>query len=201
MDKEQLQELYQQDAYYWGKEPNNLVRLISQFGIAGGYAVDLGAGEGRDSVYLAQQGYEVLAVDLAPAGLDKVKSLAKEFSVRLDVEEADINDFQPQQAVNLLYTIGALQYVRPDRRWEQFANWKANTVAGGLHVLFAFNDHPDVLVAPDWGRNEYLYALGELQTYYADWELLYVEEYIFDCQSSGIPHQHAATVLIARKPS
>ncbi|MBD0383643.1 SAM-dependent methyltransferase [Paenibacillus sedimenti] len=200
MDKEQLQELYQQESYYWGKEPNNLVKLISQFGAAGGFAVDLGAGEGRDSVYLAHQGYNVLAVDLAPAGLDKVLRLASEFGVSLDVEEGDINDFQPRQPVDLLYTIGALQYVRPDRRDEQFANWKANTRPGGLHVLFAFNEHREVAIAPDWGRNEFLYAQGELQAYYADWERLYVEEYVFDCQSSGIPHQHAATVLIARKP-
>ncbi|NEW09226.1 methyltransferase domain-containing protein [Paenibacillus sp. SYP-B3998] len=200
MDKEELQELYQQDAYYWGKEANQLARKIRFYAPAAGHAVDLGAGEGRDSVYLAQQGYNVLAVDLATSGLDKAIRLAKESGVTIDVQEGDINDFQPPQPVDLLYSIGALQYVQPNRRSEQFRLWKKNTSVGGMHVLFAFNEHPDVALAPDWGRNEYLYQREELQSYYIDWELLYTEAYIFDCSSSGIPHQHAASMLIARKP-
>jgi tellurite methyltransferase len=200
MDKEELQEIYKQDAYYWGKEPNNLVQMVPQYALARGYAVDLGAGEGRDSVYLAQQGYQVLAVDTATAGLDKAVRLAKELGVTLDVQEGDINDFRPLRHVDLLYSIGALQYVRPNRRGEQFVQWKKNTSPGGLHVLFAFNEHPDVEIAPDWGRNEFLYALGELQAHYTDWEMLYEKTYIFDCASSGIPHHHAATMLIVRKP-
>ena len=68
-----------------------------------------------------------------------------------------------------------------------------------MHVLFAFTEHPEVATAPDWGQQEWLYRQGELQSYYESWELLYVEEYIFDCNSSGTAHQHAATILVARK--
>ncbi|WP_206093734.1 hypothetical protein [Paludifilum halophilum] len=50
------------------------------------------------------------------------------------------------------------------------------------------------------GGNEYLYDREELQSYYGDWETLDSYEFIFDGSSSGIPHRHAARVLIARKP-
>ena len=56
-----------------------------------------------------------------------------------------------------------------------------------------------VSTPPDWEANEYFWRSGELMGYYHDWKFEYLEEKIFDCGSSGIPHQHCMDVLIARK--
>ncbi|AJY73900.1 methyltransferase domain-containing protein [Paenibacillus beijingensis] len=205
MDKEQLQELYLQDGYYWGKEPNELAKrilaYISNERIPGKKVIDLGAGEGRDSVFLAKQGFDVAAMDFAPAGLAKAERLAAEMNTAIATIEGDINTFVFPHRADVVYSIGALQYIHPDNRARQFRHFKESTLPGGLHVLFAFTEHPDVPVAPDWGTNEYLYKQDELQAYYSDWETLLSEEWIFDCSSSGIPHRHASRIVIARKPS
>ncbi|MED1793383.1 class I SAM-dependent methyltransferase [Brevibacillus nitrificans] len=203
MDKEQLQTLYLQEEYYWGKEPNQLAKSVLNYyqdePVQGKRAVDLGAGEGRDSVFLAKQGFAVTAMDFAPAGLEKAKRLAKEMGTTLHTVEGDINQFLLTEPVDLLYSIGALQYIHPENRAKQFKQWQECTAPGGLHVLFAFTRHPEVEIAPDWGENEYLYDRDELLGYYTGWETLHTEEMIFDCQSSGIPHRHAARILVSKK--
>ncbi|SFJ15210.1 methyltransferase domain-containing protein [Thermoflavimicrobium dichotomicum] len=204
MDREQLQALYEQEEYYWGKQPNRLAKRVFEFiskdKAKGLKLVDLGAGEGRDSVYFAEQGLDVLAVDISSAGLMKTLRLAEQKNVSVSVQEADLNSLCLENSIDILYSIGALQYLVPHNRFKQFQHFKERTVSGGLHVLFAFIEHPDIEIAPDWGRNEYLYQRDELQEYYRDWKVLDCDEWIFDCHSSGIPHQHAANVLIARKP-
>ncbi|MFM1651478.1 methyltransferase domain-containing protein [Brevibacillus sp. B_LB10_24] len=204
MDKAQLQKLYLQEEYYWGVEPSRLAEkildTIPEDRRKNMKIVDLGAGEGRDSVFLARAGFELIAVDIAPAGLAKAERLAAKQNTGIKTVEADINDFAWKEPVDLVYSIGALQYIEPQNRSRQFSRFKERTLPGGLHVLFAFVDHPDVDLPPDWGKNEYLYKRTELQGYYADWDIIEQEEVVFDCNSSNIPHRHAASTIIARKP-
>jgi len=199
MDKKQLQQLDRQPGYYWGTEPNDLARRVLEVVDAptGRALIDLGAGEGRDSVFLAEAGFRVLAVDVAPAGLEKALKLAAERGVALNTLESDVNDVRLSAPFDVLYSIGTLQYIRPERRARQFAHFKAQTRPGGRHALFAFVAHPEVAPAPDWGRNEFLYERGELKGHYADWAIEAHELTIFDCDSSGVSHRHAAEVLIA----
>ncbi|MED4727050.1 class I SAM-dependent methyltransferase [Aneurinibacillus migulanus] len=200
MDKEQLERLYAQEEYYWGKEPSELARkLLTYMNGSAKMIIDLGAGEGRDSVFLAKQGWDVISVDIASAGLRKARKLAEEMGTALQTIQGDVNDFVFPCKVDALYSIGALQYIKPENRQRQFQHFKESTQKGGIHALFAFIDHPDIETAPDWGENEYLYIREELQAYYADWKQLYTEEIIFSCNSSDIPHRHAARILIVRK--
>ncbi|CAM4399109.1 methyltransferase domain-containing protein [Paenibacillus alkaliterrae] len=205
MDKEQLQQIYLQEEYYWGKEPNKLAQsvleYISKDQIQGKKAVDLGAGEGRDSAFFAKQGFDVVAMDFSPAGLAKAKRLAEEMGTAIRTMEGDLNNFVFAHPVDLVYSIGTMQYIHPSNRAQQFQHFKENTLSCGLNVLFAFTEHPDIEIAPDWGKNEYLYRRDELQSYYSDWETLFTEEFIFDCNSSGIPHRHASRILISKKSS
>lgn len=205
LDKEQLQQIYLQEGYYWGKEPNKLAQSVLEYfskdQIQGKKAVDLGAGEGRDSAFFAKQGFDVVAMDFAPAGLAKAKRLAEEMGTAIRIMEGDLNHFVFAHPVDLVYSIGTLQYIHPSNRVQQFQHFKENTLPGGLNVLFAFIEHPDLGIAPDWGKNEYLYKRDELQSYYSDWKTLFTEEFIFDCTSSGIPHHHASRILISKKSS
>jgi hypothetical protein len=65
---------------------------------------------------------------------------------------------------------------------------------------FLIVDHPDVLPAPDWGDYKHLYALGELMAHYAGWQRLYSRSFIFEDDSAGIPHRHAAEEYVFQKP-
>ena len=208
MDRAELQERYSDDAYYWGTEPNDLAATAVEYveaSTATGasdapVAVDVGAGEGRDAVYLAEEEFRTYAVDPVPAGLEKAERLADERGVEVETRRGDVNDLELPERVDLFYSIGTLQYLRPENREAQFRRFRDATREDGVHAVFAFVDHPEVATAPDWGDDERFYAQGELRGYYDDWEILEEDAFVFDDDSDGEPHRHAAEVVVARKP-
>ncbi|KTG30266.1 methyltransferase domain-containing protein [Haloferax profundi] len=199
---EELQRIYDGDEYYWGTEPNGLATRVADAVSAETHpsVVDVGAGEGRDAVYFAEQGFDTTAIDIAPNGLDKAERLAADRGVELDTRRGDVNDLTFDSQWDLVYSIGTLQYIRPENRASQFEHFRDATQPGGVHAVWAFVDHPDVAPAPDWGDNEYLYDPGELRSYYDGWAVLHADDYVFDDDSAGEPHQHACEELILQKP-
>jgi tellurite methyltransferase len=202
MEYDELQQMYAGEEYYWGTEPNQLAERVIRYAPERDdlTAIDVGAGEGRDSVYLAEQGVTVTAIDIAPNGLEKAQQLAEEHGVDITVHKADVNTLSLSKEIDILYSIGTIQYLHPNSRAEQFERFKAQTRPGGIHALFAFVDRDDIPPAPDWGDNEYYYSEAELKGYYDDWECLYSKELVFDDDSGGEPHQHAAVEVIYRAP-
>jgi SAM-dependent methyltransferase len=83
---------YSAEEYAYGKSPNSFLAnnyaLIPQ-----GKVLSLAEGEGRNAVFLAQQGYSVTAVDASAVGLQKAKRLAEENGVTIELIHADLADF------------------------------------------------------------------------------------------------------------
>ena len=70
-------------------------------GLRPGRALDLAAGHGRHTVWLAEQGWQVTAVDFSRVGLDKARKLSAARGVddgRVDWVVADLDDYQPARA-------------------------------------------------------------------------------------------------------
>lgn len=78
----------------WSAGPNATVAEQTA-GLAPGRALDLGAGEGRNAVWLAEQGWAVTAVDFSEVGLAKGRRLAERRSVRVDWVAADVTTYRP----------------------------------------------------------------------------------------------------------
>jgi len=76
-----------------GRPSPFLVATVSGFKQHAGLAVDLGGGAGRNSLWLAQQGYQVTDVDLSRVGLDLAKQQAEGEHLQLTTVAADINQY------------------------------------------------------------------------------------------------------------
>jgi SAM-dependent methyltransferase len=85
----------------WSAEPN---QFVAQYlaDLTPGSAIDLGAGEGRNAVWLAQQGWEVTAVDFSAVGLAKARAMAFDAGVNLATEVSDVDTFNPVVPVDLV---------------------------------------------------------------------------------------------------
>ncbi len=98
-----------------------------------------GDGEGRNSVWLAEQGHEVTALDNSRVGLDKALTLARERGVGIEVVQADLGVWKPQDAN---YDALVLTYVHlpPDIRTNAHRRLIRALRPGGWFILEAF--HP-----------------------------------------------------------
>lgn len=86
-------ERYAQPGFAYGTQPNAFLR--AQADLLMGPVLSLGEGEGRNAVFLAQRGLEVLGVDLSPVGLEKARGLAAERGVRIETLVADLAEYVP----------------------------------------------------------------------------------------------------------
>ena len=77
----------------YGGAPNEFLVSMADRLPAGGNALDLGAGEGRNALFLAARGLDVLAVDQSAVGMEKAQRLARERGLRLRTRAADLRDF------------------------------------------------------------------------------------------------------------
>ncbi|MCJ7840014.1 class I SAM-dependent methyltransferase [Lederbergia sp. NSJ-179] len=86
---EKWHERFSSDEYFYGKEPNLFLVEVEKI-LPKGKILCIAEGEGRNSVFLASQGYDVTAWDFAQAGLDKTKKLAHERGVVVKTELHDL---------------------------------------------------------------------------------------------------------------
>lgn len=83
---------YDVQEYVYGKKPNKFLEQKAQL-IPSGRTLCLAEGEGRNAVYLAGLGHEVLAVDASAVGLEKARRLAEDNGVAISTVVADLADF------------------------------------------------------------------------------------------------------------
>lgn len=193
---------YDQKGYYWGVSPSHVCFDILKTMPPTRHirVMDVGCGEGRNAVFFALNGYDVTAFDLSHVGVEKTRELAKKAAVEIEVFESDINTFRFTESFDIIFSTGALHYVKPDLRGEILANYKEFTTPGGLNCLHTFVAKPFVPGPPDDEPTLVPWTSGELMGHYHDWLIRYTVEAIVDCDSGGQPHQHAFNRIIAEKP-
>lgn len=121
-----------------------------------------GDGEGRNSVWLAEQGHTVTALDLSSVGLEKARALAAERGVTIATELADLSMWGPEPGV---WDAIVLTYVHLPPAWRADAHRRLarGLAPGGLLILEAF--HPSHLGRASFGPKDkgLLYTLAMLR--------------------------------------
>ncbi|HCU34874.1 MAG TPA: tellurite resistance methyltransferase TehB [Armatimonadetes bacterium] len=196
-------ERYAAEGFYWPARPSStclrLIEILGPVGEPRPTLLDLGCGEGRNAVYLAGHGFAVTGLDVSLPGLEKTRRYAAEKGVEVDTVHADMTEYELTGPYDVIFSTGSLQYLAPEMRECRFEDYKAHTRVGGLNAMSAFVRKPFIDPAPDAEADAYPYRSGELLGYYWDWEIVYSTEETFDCMSSGVPHRHAVSRVIARR--
>ncbi|MFO7953645.1 SAM-dependent methyltransferase [Thioalkalivibrio sp.] len=129
-------ERYTSDEYVYGTEPNEFLRAAVA-NVRRGRALCLGEGEGRNAVFLAQQGFEVLAVDSSAVGLQKAGRLATDRGVHIETLVADLADYTIEpDAWDLIVSIFC--HVPPAIRRRLHAEVVTGLRPGGVFILEAY---------------------------------------------------------------
>ncbi|WP_018170043.1 cyclopropane-fatty-acyl-phospholipid synthase family protein [Thioalkalivibrio sp. ALMg9] len=129
-------ERYAEDDYVYGTEPNDFLRAAVA-NVPRGRALCLAEGEGRNAVFLAQQGFDVLAVDSSAVGLQKAQRLAEDRGVQIETLVADLADYAIEpDSWDLIVSIFC--HLPPDVRRRLHAEVVAGLRPGGVFILEAY---------------------------------------------------------------
>lgn len=194
-------EEYKQENYYWGIVPSKMCYRVLEMmpPVKPIRLLDIGCGEGRDSVFFAKNGYTVTAFDIADSGIEKMKRLADFHNVNINAIKADINDFRLDTEFDIIFSCGVLHYIKPEFKNEIMENYQNHTSKSGLNVFNAFISKPFIAPAPENEPISFSWKSGEMFTYYTNWLLHDATEMVFECNSSGIPHRHCINQMIAER--
>jgi SAM-dependent methyltransferase len=189
------------DSYFFGTEPNRFLREHGALLPKSGRVLAVADGEGRNGVWLAQQGLDVLSVDFSPVALAKARKLAAERGVTLRTEEADLASWVwPEASFEAVVAI-FFQFAGPALRDLIFAGVKRALKPGGLLLLQGYR--PKQLEYKTGGPPlvENLYTADLLRAAFADLAILDLREHD-DVIHEGTGHAGMSALidLVARKP-
>ena len=135
MDARAWDERYAAAELVWSSTPNQFVRS-ELTGLAPGLALDLASGEGRNAIWLADQGWQVTAVDFSLVGLDKGRTLQERHErgrdLHIDWVHADALTYDPGVTRFDLVVVAYLQLTPDERRTAVRRAFDALRVGGTL---------------------------------------------------------------------
>jgi cyclopropane fatty-acyl-phospholipid synthase-like methyltransferase len=168
---------FSEPGYYFGTEPNVFLKSKAQLLKPGQKALTIADGEGRNGVFLAELGLDVLAVDISPTALAKARALANEHGVMLRTEQADLETWNwPTESFDVVVAI-FFQFCTPKVRQQMFEKIKRALKPGGLLLMEGYR--PEQLQYKSGGPSkvEQLYTRALLEESFRDFFSLEIEEH------------------------
>ena len=188
------------ETFLFGASPNKTILELEHLFDKQWSVLDVGCGDGKNSIYLAKQGFENIdAFDISETAIGKIRRLCEKDSLQINARNTTVQEFEFDKQYDLILSFGVFHFVAKSE-WRAFIEKaKSNTNIGGIHIIQMFNDNilPTFDIAP--------YAIGmakdgELKEMYSDWEILQFLSYTFEEEHPGVPlHKHASNKIVARK--
>ena len=119
---------YEAKELVWSAEPNQFLPPAVD-GLPPGRALDLAAGEGRNAIWLAAQGWAATAVDFSAEGVKKGRLLAEEAGVSVEWVVADVTAYSSDEPFDLIVVFYA--HLPPEAFTEMMAMARAALAPGG----------------------------------------------------------------------
>jgi SAM-dependent methyltransferase len=158
MDAGAWDDRYRDTELVWSAGPNMFVEQHCR-SLSPGTSIDLAAGEGRNAIWLAEQGWDSTAVDYSSIAIDKARQIAELRGVSITTAVADLTTYEPTPDGYDLVVIAYLQLV--DAELTPILRRAAGAVAPGGTLVLVSHDlsnlesgyggprHPAVLTTPD----------------------------------------------------
>lgn len=190
---------YSRQSYAYGTAPNDFLQDAFDR-LPQGKVLCLAEGEGRNAVWLAQQGLEVTAVDASAVGLEKAQQLAATQNVHITTVHADLADYDLGiQQWDVIVSIFC--HLPPELRRKVHQHCVKALRPGGAMVIEAYT--PQQLEYKTGGppNAEMMMDRNILREELAGLEFLDLQECVRDVQEGEFHNGEGAVVqALARKP-
>ena len=180
--------------YAFGKEPNYFLRSCQKLLPRRGQALAVADGEGRNGVWLAEQGLDVVSLDFSPAAQNKARALAAERRVKVVFVKTDVHVWDyPQATFDVVVEIFA-QFSPPADRTIKWRGMRRALKPGGLLIIQGYT--PKQLQHGTGGPKqlENLYTRAMLEREFGDFRDLKIVEEERDMRE-GASHAGLSAVI------
>ena len=183
---EQWDQRFDRAMYLYGKEPVAFLKEKAGL-LKKGKTLCLAAGEGRNAVYLAQQGFDVTALDASKKGLEKCTALAKQRGVTVKTIVADLSDYDLGKEQYDLIT----DFYYHDQK--MFPKIMAALKPGGMFIMqnFAIDQPKTNRFGPK--NPSYLVKPNEVLSHFSGYRILHYEDTVVNLDEGM--HQGAGAVV------
>ncbi|MGM0742042.1 MAG: SAM-dependent methyltransferase [Pseudomonadota bacterium] len=194
------EERFSTPEYVFGRDPAAFLLDHADLLTPGASALSVADGEGRNSVFMAQRGMHVTALEFSPSAIAKARALAAEKGQRVDFQEVDVLDHDWPGQYDLVAGI-FIQFVGPAERPGLFAGMKRSVAPGGLMLLHGYTPKQVEYGTGGPPNPENMYTGDLLRDSFAGWEIVLCESYERDIrEGSGHAGRSALIDFVARRP-
>ena len=202
--------------YFGWKIRCEFKEIIDSLDFKGKNALDIGCGEGRYSIYLAQKGFSVTALDSSDIGINKLRSIAKEKKLKIKCEIEDIQHYEFfENKYDLIVMAYVLDHLDQQTRDKAITGIKKSLKSGGVFLATVFTiqdpgcqNKNDIILKKSYDYNnisecgnciKHYYNSNELKKEFSELELIRYGESLELDFSHGKPHFHGVAIIAVRK--
>lgn len=193
---ENFNEVYSGKSNYFGDSPSDgLVAMFDDYIVPRGKALDIGAGEGRNSFFLDRIGYKVTSIEPDKFGADKI---SKHEDIK--VVNSGVLEYSTQEKFDFILAGTSLDQLNANEVKPAADKIIEMLAPGGYSYVLVFTeDDPESSECA--GTIGHYFKLGELREIFTheDIEILFYDEYMKIDTSHGPEHYHGKAKIILRK--
>lgn len=160
-----------------------------------GRVLDYGCGMGNLACEVARRGGSVLALDASPAAITHIQQRANAEQLPIHAMLADLRDYEIDESFDSVVCIGLLHFFDCPTAFRVLSLMQGHVRSGGIAVVNVLVDGTTYLDMFD-RNNHCLFARSELESRFADWQILLLEFSQFDAPEQS---KKAFVTLIAKK--
>ncbi len=195
-------ERYAGEEYHFGTAPNAFLAAQRALLKPGMRCLAVADGEGRNGVWLAEQGLQVLSVDSSAVAQEKARKLAAQRGVQLQFELADLQQWE--WGVDKFDVVVGIfiQFAPPAQREQMFDNIRRCLKPGGLLLLQGYTPRQLEYRTGGPSQVENLYTEAMLRAAFGEWDIVQLREHD-DVIHEGMGHSGMSALidLVASKPA
>ena len=190
---------FEVEAYLFGTEPNVWLREHASVWQPGQRVLSIADGEGRNSVWLAQQGLVVDAFDISRVAVEKARKLAAARGVDVNFAVSDVDGYAWPEGVYDGVAAVFVQFAHPAMRARLFDRIKRALKPGGFLVLQGYTPRQLEYKTGGPPHAENMYTQALLREAFADIDIVELREYEAEVDEGTGHHGHSALIGMVGK--
>ncbi|MFP4176287.1 MAG: class I SAM-dependent methyltransferase [Candidatus Brocadiia bacterium] len=204
MDASHYDRRYAADDAYFGRSPSRWITTYLD-GETGGRVLDLGSGQGRNALFLAEKGYRVRAVDSSSTAVERLKSTAASRGLNITAECRDITTLNPPRGTfDIVLAITVLCHLK-DQDVPRVAGTMMSALSPGGLVLTEDFTPSDPGAAGRRRASEFAplvrnyFSPGKIENLFAPLDTVVCRTLEVEDESHGETHGHGIIRYVGRR--